>query len=153
VLIGDLDEVVERPIDRTQTDWKLRVGGARRPVCARRRNGLVEVDLVWSGSEERSAGRVELGDLDLVKDEPQIFVVDDKAVSDRCGLRTRGGHRVKSQQQHLADQEHVAQVALVSHSHEAHLKIPPLREAPLVAFPLRAKAFDKQHCNRTHQSI
>src|SRR5207248_6673820 len=96
VLIGDRDDVVEGPIDRTQTDWKLRVAGAR-PGCARRRDGRIEVDLIWSSPEEHATGRVGLADFDRVEDEPKIFGVDDKSVSDRCGLRTDGSHRVQSQ--------------------------------------------------------
>ncbi|TMA23176.1 MAG: hypothetical protein E6J85_02755 [Deltaproteobacteria bacterium] len=78
-----------------------------------------------------------LGDLDLVEDEPQIFGVDGESVSDRCGLRTDGRERVQSEQQDLAEQKRVAPSALVTHSREAHLQIPPCVEV------LRVEAFDK----------
>ncbi len=122
VLIGYRDNVVERPIDSTQTDWKLRVGEAA--GCA----GNIayaeqRVDLVWSGPEERAASRVGLGDFDLVMNEPQITGVDRKSVSDRCDLRLHGSHRVQSQQQKLVNQEHVEPFALGTHSHKTHLHI------------------------------
>ena len=75
VLIGRGDEVVERPVDGPQAERELRIRRAE------------EVDLVWSRPEERSTGRMVLGDFDRMKDEPQVAGVEHEPRSDGCGLR------------------------------------------------------------------
>ena len=80
VLIGNGHEVVERPVDGPQAERELRFGAA------------VELDLVWSRSEERPTSRMILGDFDRMKDEPQVAGIEREPLSDRGCLRVDRRH-------------------------------------------------------------